>query len=127
MTVLDFSTPHVLRDEGEYRAAVSRVDALLDRDPDPGSPEYEELEFLSVLIEAYENEHLAEDHASPQELVDFMLDQRGLERADLHDAMGGRSRVSEFFSGKRPLSMGQVKALRELLGIPADALIPGSP
>ena len=29
-----------------------------------------------------------------------MLEQRGLRRADLHDAMGGKARVSEFFAGK---------------------------
>ena len=38
--------------------------------------------------------------------------------------MGGRSRVSDFFSGRRLLSTAQVGALRELLGIPADLLIP---
>jgi antitoxin component HigA of HigAB toxin-antitoxin module len=44
-------------------------------------------------------------------------------RADLHDAFGGRSRVSDFFSGKRELSKSQAVALRELLGIPLDALL----
>jgi antitoxin component HigA of HigAB toxin-antitoxin module len=41
----------------------------------------------------------------------------------LADIMGGRSRVSDFFNGKRGLSTGQVKALRNLLGIPADLLL----
>jgi antitoxin component HigA of HigAB toxin-antitoxin module len=38
--------------------------------------------------------------------------------------MGGRSRVSDFFSGKRGLSTAQIKALSNLLGIPADLLLP---
>ena len=54
----------------------------------------------------------------------FMLEQKGMTRADLADAMGGRSRVSDFFRGVRPLSTGQIKILRELLGIPADLLLP---
>ncbi len=31
--------------------------------------------------------------------------------------------MSEFFAGKRPLSTNQIKALRDLRGIPADLLL----
>lgn len=44
-------------------------------------------------------------------------------RADLHAAMGGKARVSEFFAGKRRLSIEKIRALRDLLHIPADLLI----
>jgi antitoxin component HigA of HigAB toxin-antitoxin module len=37
--------------------------------------------------------------------------------------MGGKARVSEFFAGKRRLSIEQVRALRDALGIPADLLV----
>jgi HTH-type transcriptional regulator/antitoxin HigA len=37
--------------------------------------------------------------------------------------MGGKARVSEFFSGKRGLSIAQIRALHKELGIPADLLI----
>lgn len=123
--VLDFTKPHLLRGEDEYAAAVREVDALLDGDPQPGTEEFERLEFLSVLIEEYEGEHEPEDpwESSPQAAVDFMLEQNGLTRADLHDVMGGKSRVSEFFAGKRELSRDQIRGLRSLLGIPADLLI----
>jgi HTH-type transcriptional regulator/antitoxin HigA len=122
--VLDFTRPHVLRTEAEYQAAVAEIDALLDQEPAKGSEAYDRLEFLSVLVEAYEDEHEpAPPATTPQAVVDFMLEQRGLTRADLHDAMGGRSRVSEFFSGRRALSRNQIEALRDLLGIPADLLL----
>lgn len=124
-TLLDFSTPHVLRNAREYRAAVTEIDRLLDADPKRGTPDHERLEFLSVLVEAYEDEHdpLDEAGGSPQSVVAFMLEQRGLTRADLHKAMGGKARVSEFFAGKRRLSIEQIRALRDLLHIPADLLI----
>jgi HTH-type transcriptional regulator/antitoxin HigA len=122
---LDFSTPHVLRNAREYRAAVTEVDQLVDAEPRRGSIAYDRLEFLSVLIEAYEDAHDPFDDSAgtPQRAVAFMLEQRGLSRVDLHQAMGGKTRVSEFFSGKRPLSIGQVRALHRELGIPADLLI----
>lgn len=125
MTMLDFTDPHLLRTDEEYEAAVEEVDALLDADPHRGTKEFERLEFLSVLIEEYEDAHEPPSGAgvTPQGVVDFMLEQKGLTRADLAEVMGGKSRVSEFFSGKRDLSREQIKALREMLGIPADLLL----
>jgi len=48
---------------------------------------------------------------------------KGMTRADLHSLMGGKARVSEFFAGKRSLSIVQIRALHRELGIPADLLI----
>jgi HTH-type transcriptional regulator/antitoxin HigA len=122
---LDFTKPHVLRDETEYQAAVDEIDHLLDADPEPASEAYDRLEFLSVLVQAYEDTHFPlNDLPTPQAMVDFMLEQKSLSRADLGRWLGGKSRVSEFFRGIRPLSLKQVEALREHLGIPADLLIP---
>lgn len=122
--VLNFTRPHVLRSEAEYDAAIAEVERLLDLDPPAGSEAYERLEFLSVLAEAYERENFPDlSESSPQDVVDFMLEQKGMIRLDLYGAMGGKSRVSEFFSGKRKLSRGQIEALRDLLGIPADLLL----
>ena len=123
---LDFSTPHVLRNAREYKAAVAEIDELLDVDPARGTEGYDRLKFLSVLVEAYEDEHdpVDESKGTPQSIVAFMLEQNGLSRADLAGILGGKSRVSEFFARKRRLSVDQVRALREKLGIPADLLIP---
>lgn len=123
--LLDFSKPHVLRNNREYRAAVREIDALLDADPKRGTESHDRLEFLSVLIEAYEDEHdpVDESEGTPQSVVAFMLEQKGMTRADLHALMGGKARVSEFFAGKRRLSVEQIRSLRKALGIPADLLI----
>jgi HTH-type transcriptional regulator / antitoxin HigA len=122
---LDFRKPHVLRNAREYRAAVAEIDRLLDEDPKRGSEAYDRLEFLSVLVQAYEDTHdpIDEAKSSPQSVVMFMLEQRGMTRAELAPLMGGKARVSEFFSGKRRLSIEQIRALRDRLGIPADLLI----
>src|SRR5947207_10197780 len=120
---LDFRNPHVLRNAREYKAAVAEIDKLLDRDPKAGSEAYDRLEFLSVLVEAYETENdPIDDRGTPQSAVEFMLEQSGRTRADLAPAMGGRARVSEFFAGKRRLSITQIQRLRDLLGIPTDLL-----
>ena len=124
MTRLDFTKPHVLRDEAEYDLAVREIDGLLDADPEQGSDEYERLEFLSVLAQAFEDVRFPIDETmDPREVVEFMLEQKGFSRTDLAEWLGGRSRVSEFYSGKRTLSIRQIRRLTESLGIPADLLI----
>ena len=121
---LDFRKPHVLRNARGHRAAVAEIDRLLDVDPQRGTEAYDRLEFLSVLVAAYEDTHdPIDERGTPQSVIDFMLEQRGMTRADLAPLMGGRARVSEFFSGKRRLSVTQIRRLREELGIPADLLI----
>ena len=121
---LDFSTPHVLRTVKEYNAAVAEVDALLTLRAKKGTTEDDRLEFLTVLIEAYENEHVSEPRdVTPQEVVNFFLEQHGANRTELAKLMGGRSRVSDFFNKKRELSLTQIKALRDRFGIPVELLI----
>ena len=122
---LDFATPHLLRNAREYCAAVADINVLLDTSPKRGTDAYNRLEFLAVLVEAYEDEHdpIDEIGGTPQSVVDFMLGQHGMTRAELASVLGGKSRVSEFFAGKRPLSVTQSRALRDLLGIPADLLL----
>lgn len=122
--LLDFTKPHVLRNESEYEAAVAEIDQLLDEDPLPGSENYERLEFLSVLVQAYEDaHHPIYDLPTPQDVVDFMLEQNSLTRANLAVWMGGKSRVSNFFHGNCKLSIRQIESLKQNLGIPADLLL----
>jgi HTH-type transcriptional regulator/antitoxin HigA len=121
---LDFTHPHVLRNPAEYERAIAELDELVDRDPQVGSKEYDRLEFLSLLAEAYEAaRYPAGEMITPQRVVDFFLEQHGQSRADLARMFGGRSRVSDFFKGKRRLSLAQISALIAAFGIPADLLI----
>ena len=124
---LDFSTPHLIRSEREYDVVVAEIHRLLDKHPPEGSALEERIEFLSLLVEDFDRKHFGVigGAVTPPQVVEFMLEQRGMRRADLATVMGGRARVSQFFSGKRALSMRQLRALRALLGIPADLLIPG--
>ena len=121
--ILDFSKPHVLKGDAEYDAAIAEIERLLDDDVEAGSEGYDRLEFLSVLVEHFEDQRYPMGGVTPQQAVTFMLEQRGMDRSELDDVMGGKSRVSEFLNGKRDLSKSQVEGLRRLLGIPADVLL----
>jgi HTH-type transcriptional regulator/antitoxin HigA len=117
----------LLHSPEDYEAAQQEIDRLVTPiPPAEGTAAYDRLEVLATLVRLYEEEHLeqVEDAGTPQEIVAFMLEQKGLTRAELAPIMGGRGRVSDFFTGFRPnLSTNQILALRDFLGISADLLI----
>jgi antitoxin component HigA of HigAB toxin-antitoxin module len=100
--LLDFSKPHVLRSEAEYNAAIAEIERLLDEDAERGSDGYDRLEFLSVLVEHYEDERYPMGAVTPQEAVTFMLEQKGLDRSDLDDVMGGTLERAGRCTQRRP-------------------------
>ena len=121
--ILDFKKPHLLRNEEQNSAAVKRVDELLRLDIDDGSEEADELLFVSVLIGEHEDREHPIEGATPQEVVDFALEQRGMQRSELAEVMGGGFRESDFFNGKRELSKNQARALHQMLRIPLELLL----
>lgn len=125
-TTLDVvAAPRVLRTAAEHETALAEVERLLCLDPAPDAAEADRLELLGMLVSAYEDQHYPMGATTtPQSAVLFRIEQLGLLRVDLEPIMGGKSRVSEFLTGRRPLSMTQVIRLRDALGIPADLLIP---
>ncbi len=121
---LDFRRLHAIKSDAEHDAVIAAIHALFDKGKKRTAEEADLLEFLSVLAEAYEEANVPMPHdASPQQVVEFLLEQNGMSRSDLYEAMGGKARVSEFLSRKRPLSRHQMLALRKLLGVPVDLLI----
>ncbi len=106
---------HPIRTEADYQAALKEVESLFDAPPN--TPEYDRLDLLSTLVEAYEKVHY------PIEVILYYMDTRGLSRRDLEPCLGSRARVSEVLSRKRSLSLEMIRKLNQELGIPAEVLI----
>ena len=115
--------PKVIHSEADYELALQRIDALMDGDPDPTSPEGQELELFSHLVEHYEKEKYPMDFPTPVEAIRFRMEQQGLKNKDLVCFIGSASKVSEVISGRRSLSLTMIRNLVNGLGIPAEVLI----
>lgn len=89
----------------------------------PNAAESEELEVISILIEAYEKEHYTKDTANASEAILFKVDQLGLPRSELGRLLGSRIRANELLAGSRKLSIGMIRKLNEHLGVSAQTLI----
>ncbi|AVG24165.1 HigA antitoxin [Pontimonas salivibrio] len=114
---------HPIRNETDLHAALETIEALMDANPAPGTPESEQLDVLATLVEAYEAKHHPISPPDPVEAIRFRMEQSGLAVSDLAPLIGSTSRVYEVLNKKRPLSIRMIRNLHRELGIPAEALI----
>ncbi|HDR9878397.1 TPA: ImmA/IrrE family metallo-endopeptidase [Burkholderia cenocepacia] len=117
----------VVKSEAQYREYMTRIEDLVVLDPTPDSPEGGELELLSLLVEDYERRNYHFENPDPVEAVKFRMMEQGLRQADLVPYFGSRSRVSEFLSRQRPLTVGMIRQLSAGLGIPTEVLVQETP
>ena len=110
-----------IRNDADYNAALTRIDALMDAEP--GTPEGDELDVLTDLVEHFEEKDVPLGFPSAVAAIEFRLEQAGLSQRDLIPFIGSRAKVSEVLSGKRTLTMPMARALHEHLGIPAEVLL----
>jgi len=113
--------PRVIKTEADYERTLARIEALMDAAP--GTPEMDELEVFSVLVEKYEDERYPVDMPDPIAAIRFRMEQQGLTHADLEGYLGSQARVSEVLNGKRALSKEMIRRLHSGLGIPAEVLL----
>lgn len=81
------------------------------------------MELLTSLIDDYESRVYAMPECQPNELLAFLLEQRGLKPSDLWPVIGSRGRVSEILSGKRRVSRDQAKTLADFFHVRADLFL----
>lgn len=114
-----------IRSEQDYASSLEYLNTVIDAEE--GSPEANDRDVLTVLIEKYEEEHYPIDIPDPVDAIRFRIDQLGLTQKDLVPYIGSRSKVSEVLSGKRELTLKMIRALNRHLGIPAEVLLREKP
>ncbi len=98
-----------IKTEKDYDAALAEVEALWGAPED--TPDGDKLDVLITLVEAYEAKHHPIDPPDPVDAILFRMEQAGLERKDLEPFIGGRGRVSEILTRKRPLTINMIRRL----------------
>jgi HTH-type transcriptional regulator/antitoxin HigA len=113
--------PKVIKNDKEYKAALSKVESLMDAAAN--SIEEADLELWSLLVENYERESFPIDTPDPVEAIRFRMEQQGLRPVDLTQFIKSKSRVSEVLSHKRTLTLAMIRALSAGLHIPVEVLV----
>ena len=112
-----------IRTEADYRATLAQASALLEADPEPGTPQGDRLDILVTLVQAWEARHFPIEAPDPVEAIKFRMEQGGLSIKDLEPIIGKPNRVYEILNRKRPLTLAMIRRLHRSLGIPAEVLI----
>ena len=92
-----------IKTKKDYALAMQRLEKIFDAKP--WTPEGDELEVLSILIEKYENDHSPIDYPDPIEAIKFRMEQWGYSQNDLAEVVGLKSRASEILNKKRKLTL----------------------
>ena len=119
----------MLKSEQEYDKAFERIYSLINSTEnliEVDSPEGEELDLLSLLVEKYEREHFPIEAPNPIEAIKFRMEQMNLKQSDIASLFGGKTRISEVLHGKRPLNLNMITLLNRYLGIPLESLVSGN-
>jgi HTH-type transcriptional regulator/antitoxin HigA len=110
-----------IRTTRDHERALHRIERLMDAKPDTKNGD--QLDVLTILVEAYEAKHHVIYPPDPVEAIKFRMDQLGMTRKDLEAMLGGRGRVSEILTKKRSLSLEMIRRLHRRLHIPLESLV----
>ncbi|MBV6439661.1 MAG: hypothetical protein EPGJADBJ_01308 [Saprospiraceae bacterium] len=110
-----------VKSEQDYERALARLEVIFDAPAN--TPEGDEAEILTLLIENYENQHYPIEAPDPIEAIKIRLEEMNLRQADLVGVIGGKSRVSEVLNRKRKLSVEMIRKLSVKLKLPAALLV----
>jgi HTH-type transcriptional regulator / antitoxin HigA len=119
-------TVKVIKTSNDYESACQRIYELIHSDEKPiitGTPEADEMELLTLLVEKYERDHSSYEPPDPIEAIKFRMEQMNLKQKDIAPLFGGKTRISEVLNKKRPLSIKMIVLLNRYLGIPLGSLV----
>ena len=103
--------------EQQYNKAVRWLDELIDEAGENEALLIESLiDTLGTLVKDYEDRNIPEPDADPIDCLKFLMEEHNLKPSDL-PKMGDQEVVSDILSGKKPLTVKQIKALSERFNV----------
>ena len=116
--------PTAIQSENEYKIMLANIDELMSKGENKISPEEERLlETLAISVEAYEDKHYPMPEVAPNEILKYLMEERGLKQSDLLHVFGSSGIASEVVGGKRSISKAQAKKLAEFFKVSVELFI----
>jgi HTH-type transcriptional regulator/antitoxin HigA len=105
----------------DHEAALARIETIMDAKR--GTPEGDELEVLTLLVEAYEEDQYPIDGPDPISFLKDVMEFRGLAQKDLARLLNSRPRASEVLNRQRPLTLSMIRLISQAWQVPVKPLI----
>lgn len=119
MATMEMTRP--LRSDEDHAAALKEIEALWGAEE--GSEDYDRLDLLATLVEAYESRRWPATVLDPIEAIETAMAALGLAQKDLGNVIGSKSRASEVMNRHRPLSLSMIRAISAAWQIPVEILV----
>lgn len=111
----------VLKTEDDYNKASLRLMEIFH--VEPNTPEFDELDLLSILIKDYDDRHYSMSELDALEVIKIKMQEMGMKNKDLEPIIGSKGHVSAILSGKREITLKMAQKLKNYFGIPAEAFL----
>ena len=115
-TLDGIAAPKVITSDAQNERYISAL-LELEKKERLTAKEKEFAELLTVLIEAYEDEHYPIRAATPVEALMELMEANNLKQKDLGPLLGSESVVSEVLRGKRELNKHHIERLSKRFGV----------
>ncbi len=102
--------------KSDYQKALNVATELASRD-DLTSEQADYLEILTKIIADYEEKHLEMSKYSPQEILEFLVEENQMSGSDLGRILGSRTLGPALLRGQRTLSKTHIKKLAEYFSV----------
>ena len=110
-----------IKNDAGYEIALKRLEKIFDANEN--TPQGDEAEILSLLIENYEDVHYKIEAPDPIEAVKIRMEEMNLKQKDLIGVIGAKSRVSEVLNRKKKLTVKMIRNITEKMNLSANVLI----
>ncbi|MEN8122712.1 MAG: helix-turn-helix domain-containing protein [Bacteroidota bacterium] len=110
----------------DHKKAVQRLELLTDKGEAGNTTDMEEMEieYLSVLIENYEEKHFAISQPNPGEYLKYVLENKNMKQKDLVNLLGiSKGTLSNILNYRKKLSIEMIRSLHKYLKISYDILM----
>ena len=110
----------------DHKKAIQRLELLTDKGEAGKTTDVEEMEieYLSALIENYEEKHFAIDQSNPVEYLKYVLENKNMKQQDLVNLLGiSKGTLSNILNYRKKLSIEMIRALHRQLKISYDILM----
>lgn len=121
--LLSQTMPVVIETEEENERMLSIVRKLMEKGEKLSPEEEKILKLFTRLIEDFEERYYHPREAEPLEVLQHLMEARGVTQSHLWELFGSKGIASEVLNGKNGISKTHARSLASYFKVPADLFI----
>jgi HTH-type transcriptional regulator / antitoxin HigA len=109
--------PVAIDSDEEYERLLSAAERFLEKGEQMTPEEDRLVQMLAILLEEYENREFPVTAAPAPQMLQFLMDMKGVEARDLLPVLQSNVAVTEIVSGRRSITAQEARRLAEFFEV----------